>query len=121
MLSLVKTNQPTSEGRREAETNKQRFRLATLLRSTEEILHFAQLGDWESVEKLEKQRQEELLACFAHSADKESPLIAEALATLLFMNNQITDLVKKAKADLVEQQKQMQSQKSVADHYKDHR
>lgn len=105
----------------EDEQNRQRFRLARLLRSTEEILYCAQLGDWESVETMEKQRQEELIACFSVGNTEPSPLIAEALATLLYMNNQIADLVKKAKADLVREQQQMESQKSIAGKYEEHR
>jgi hypothetical protein len=103
----------------EQEQSHQRFRLASLLRSTEEVLHCAQIGDWESVETMEKQRQAELVACFSGDNAEASPLIAEALATLLYMNNQIADLVKQAKAELVLEQQRMESQKSAANQYQD--
>lgn len=119
MLTMVKTREPDAEEQREVAHNEQRFQLAHLLRSTEEILHCAQLGDWESVEILERQRQAELAACFAGDDADSSPLVAEALATLLHMNNQITELVKKAKADLVAEQQKMEAQKAVANHYQD--
>ena len=121
MLDLVQSDNPNPEQLQEDLNNRQRFQLAHLLRSTEEILHCAQLGDWQSVEMLEKQRQSELAACFAGGSEEDSPLVAEALAALLHMNNQITGLVKKAKAELVSEQQRMQSQKSVADHYQDNR
>lgn len=119
MLKLVRTNEPNSEQLQEDLNNRQRFQLARLLRSTEEILHCAQLGDWQSVETLEKQRQAELAACFTGGSEEDSPLVAEALAALLHMNNQLTFLVREAKAELVSEQQRMESHKSVADHYQD--
>lgn len=119
MLSLVRSMTADADEQREDARSKQRFQLARLLRSTEEILHCAQIADWESVEILERQRQAELTACFAGDDEDSSPLIAEALATLLHMNNQITDLVKKAKADLVAEQQKIENQKSAANHYQD--
>lgn len=121
MLQLVNSRVADAAALAEDEQNKQRFRLARLLRSTEEILHCAQLGDWASVESMEKQRQAELVACFSGDNSEPSPLIAEALATLLLMNNQIAELVKKAKSDLVSQQQQMESQKTIAGEYEEHR
>jgi len=120
VLKMVQAGELNHEQLQEDLNKRQRFQLARLLRSTEEILHCAQLGDWQSVESLEKQRQAELAACFAGGSEEDSPLVAEALATLLHMNNQITTLVKKAKAELVDEHQRAQSQKSVADHYHDH-
>lgn len=118
MLNLVPITSPDSAELKEDRHNRHRFLLARLLRSTEEILHCAQLGDWESVESLEKQRQQELAACFTGEGEEPSPLVAEALATLLHMNNQIADLVRKAKNELVAEQKRMESQRNVAEQYK---
>jgi len=114
---MVPAIKPDAADMQEDRHNRRRFELARLLRSTEEILHCAQVGDWETVETLEKQRQRELAACFTGEGEEASPLVAEALATLLHMNNQIADLVKKAKSDLVEEQQRMESQRSVADKY----
>lgn len=117
MLKVIPVTTPEAADMQEDRQNRRRFELARLLRSTEEIMHCAQVGDWESVETLEKQRQLELAACFAGEGEESSPLVAEALATLLHMNNQIADLVRKAKNDLVEEQQRMESQRSVADQY----
>ncbi len=117
MLKMVPAIAPDSADLQEDRHNRHRFQLARLLRSTEEILHCAQLGDWESVEALEKQRQLELAACFTGEGEEPSPLVAEALATLLHMNNQIADLVKTAKLELVAEQKRLESQRSVAGQY----
>ena len=118
MLKMVPARLPDAADMQENRQNQHRFQLARLLRATEEILHCAQLGDWESVETLERQRQLELAACFAGEGEEASPLIAEALATLLHMNNQITDLVRRAKRQLVEEQQKLEAQRSIADEYK---
>jgi len=117
VLKMVPTAMPDSAEMREDQHNRRRFQLARLLRSTEEILHCAQVGDWESVETLEKERQIELASCFTGEGEEPSPLVAEALATLLHMNNQIADLVKTAKNELVEEQQRMESQRNIADQY----
>lgn len=117
MLKVVPASLPDAAELQENRQNQHRFRLARLLRSTEEILHCAQLGDWESVETLERKRQLELAACFAGEGEESSPLVAEALATMLHMNHQITDLVKQAKTALVEEQQRMEAQRNIADKY----
>ena len=117
MLKMVPAKLPDAADMQENRQNQHRFQLARLLRATEEILHCAQLGDWESVETLERQRQLELAACFTGEGEESSPLVAEALATLLHMNNQIADLVKRAKSELVSEQQKLEAQRSVADQY----
>lgn len=97
MLQLVgKSERP--EGDSQQERNRiRRFQLANLLRSTEEILNHAQNGNWEFVEELEKARKNDLLACFSENYIDESPRIAEALASLIYMNEEIMALVVHAK------------------------
>lgn len=86
-----------------------RFQLARVLKVTEQMLEHANAGNWELVEDLEAQRSVELHECFAMQDDAPSELIAEALATLLYLNEQLVQIVRYAKeraaADRVEQRR----------------
>lgn len=119
LLELVASNLPDVKQRREDVLNQKRFMLAQLLRRTEDILQHAQRSDWESVEVLEQARQAEIAACFANANEEDSPLVAEALATLIHMNDQISQLVRAAKAEVVQSQRSREAQKSVAHQYRD--
>ena len=119
LLELVANNAPDVRTLREDALNQKRFMLAQLLRRTEEILLHAQHTDWESVEVLEQARQAEIAVCFADANQEDSPLVAEALATLIHMNDQISQLVRAAKDEVVESQRVKEAQKSVAHHYRE--
>lgn len=82
---------------KENQLSQKRFQLAKLLRCTEEMLACAQNGDWESVEEMENSRKDEVRACFSNPDHLDTPLIAEALATLIYLNEQISKLVQDAK------------------------
>jgi len=99
------------------QVSRKRFRLARLLRSTEEILNYAQQGDWESVEKLEYLRQMELAICFSETDHDDSPEIIQALAALVHMNKEITLLVEEAKSKLVDQQQAKEIRQQAARNY----
>lgn len=117
MLSLVKNEVPSAGSMQEDAQNQKRFRLAQLLRDTEEILFHAQSRDWATVETMEKARQRELAICFAESGNDDSPLIAEALATLIHMNERITQLVREARDELVDEQRVRETRHQAATHY----
>ena len=119
LLELVANNPPDVKNLREDALNQKRFMLAQLLRRTEEILQHAQHSDWESVEVLEQARQTEIAACFANANEEDSPLMAEALATLIHMNDQISQLVRAAKDEVVQSQRAREAQNSVAHQYRD--
>jgi len=92
---------PDSAAIAEIHQRRQRIQLARLLQLTEKMLEFAQSGDWVAVEDLEAQLKDELDMCYEMQQQAPSLLIAEALATLLYLNDQIVALVKIARNKLV--------------------
>lgn len=120
MLKLVSKGAPDISEQRESQLGQKRFQLAKLLRCTEEILACAQRGDWESVEEMEHSRKIEIAACFSSQSHEETPLIAEALATLIHLNEQITELVKQAKSDLLEEQNALKGGRLAAKNYQNY-
>lgn len=117
MLQLVPTDSLDEQGLEQLQTSRKRFRLARLLRSTEEILSCAQQCDWESVEKLEHLRQMELAICFSETDHDDSPEIVEALAALVHMNKEITRLVGEARKQLVDEQHANEIRQRAARNY----
>jgi len=81
-----------------------RFQLAYLLRLTESMLEHAREGEWHRLEELEMQRSLELKECFHWRGDNQSELIAEALATLLQLNESLIEVVRFAREKLANEQ-----------------
>lgn len=119
MLQLIPKEAPDLAEQMEDQLSQKRFQLARLLRCTEEILICAQKGDWESVEELENSRKKEIAACFSEQRHEETPLIAEALATLIYLNEQITDLVIQAKSDLLNERQAFNSSRLATENYQE--
>ena len=116
-MQLVPTDSLDTQGREQLQTSRKRFRLAKLLRSTEEILNCAQAGNWESVEKLEYLRQMELAICFSETDHDDSPEIIEALAALVQMNKEITRIVEEARQALSDRQQENEFRQQAAKSY----
>lgn len=97
-MQLV-NNETSYSGLEEKELHdkRRRFQLARLITLSEEMLQHAVASDWENVEKLEILRRVELDECFALQNDHPSLIIAQALATLVHINDQIVYLVKQAR------------------------
>lgn len=74
-----------------------RFQLARVLKVTEQMLEQANAGNWDMVEDLEAQRSVELQECFQMQDDGPSELVAEALATLIYLNEQLVQIVRYAR------------------------
>lgn len=117
MLKLVPKTQPQHQDKKDNQVSRQRFQLAQLLRITEEMLICAQEQDWESVEAMEKSRHVELEACFDNTNREDSPIVREALATLIVMNEQLETLVKAAKKGALAEQSKLQSGKAAVASY----
>jgi len=77
-----------------------RFRLARVLHVTERMLQHAQSGRWQEVEELEAQRLQDMEACCNLQELVLPEELAEALATLLVLNEQLVDLVRHARRQL---------------------
>lgn len=73
-------------------------RLAEVLTITQEMLDHARDGDWDSVTRLEHQRRADLAECFgADPVSENAELVAEALAALLHLNEELMALLRKAR------------------------
>jgi hypothetical protein len=65
-------------------------RLAGVLTMTQDMLGIAREGDWQRVAELERQRRGELQRVFSEPlADTHRELVAEALAVILHLNEEL--------------------------------
>ena len=92
-------NAPMSDSSHEKEIHdrQRRFQLARLITLSEEMLEHAKTGAWSEVEEMEVIRRVELEECFAMQHEQPSLLIAQALATLIHINEQIVLIVRQAR------------------------
>lgn len=79
-------------------------RLAGVLTMTREMVELAGRGDWDSVAELERVRRDDLQQCFLDplSAD-QGELVAEALAVMLHLNEELMALLAGARDAVLEQ------------------
>lgn len=97
-MRLVNIDMPPGDSSEETLRERgRRFQLARVLKVTEHMLEQANAGNWDMVEELEAQRSVELQECFAMQDETPSEMIAEALATLLYLNEQLVQIVRYAK------------------------
>ena len=76
--------------------------LAAVIGITSEMLAAARAGEWASVTADEARRRAMLEQCFADPVKPEhSEIFAEALAVLLHMNEELTEVLRFAKGDLL--------------------
>lgn len=79
-------------------------RLAEVLAMTKQMLVHAEKNEWERVTELEIQRRDDLAACFANTVSvADSVLIAEAIAALLHLNEELMAKLKAARDIVMEQ------------------
>lgn len=119
MYLVANNGEPDLAARHEIHQRRQRVQLARLLQITEKMLECAQEGDWLSVEELEALRKTELDACYDLQQQQPSLLIAEALATLLYLNDQVVELVRIARGQLVVKHNNHMRNKVAIDSYQD--
>lgn len=117
MRLVENTGAPDTAAIAEIHQRRQRIQLARLLQLTEKMLEYAQVGEWAEVEALEMQRKDELDMCYEMQQQAPSLLIAEALATLLYLNDQIVALVKIARNKLVVNHNQLARNRVLVDLY----
>lgn len=86
------------------ETQGQCQRLAGVLTMTRDMLASAEDGDWERVAELERRRRDDLKACFATPPSQEhGELVAEALAVILHLNEELMTRLREARAAVLDQ------------------
>jgi hypothetical protein len=95
-------------------------RLANVLTITKQMLAFAEQDNWDQVTECELERREDLGRCFSDTqpaADAE--LIAEAMAALLHLNEELMALLKVARTKVMEQGQAFSRQRSAASSYRE--
>ena len=77
----------------------QRKLIRLALEKTQQMLLEAECGHWDSIQRLESERKIILNRCFEQKvADRNGEIFAEALATMLHMNEELVALLENAKA-----------------------
>lgn len=95
-------------------------RLAHVLTLTKEMLSLADAGDWEAVATKEVERRDDLALCFSEATQAaDSILIAEAVAALLHLNEELMEKLRVARTHVMEQGRQLSRQQSGANSYRE--
>lgn len=109
--------QPDTGGEQALRERGRRFQLARVLQVTEQMLEQANAGNWDEVEELEVQRSLEIEECFQMQSEEPSELVAEALATLIYLNEQLVQIVRYAREQAATERYQHRRALSVASAY----
>ena len=79
-------------------------RLADVLTQTRTMVEHAQAGDWDRVAELERERRDGLQQCFGRPvAPEHGEIVAEALAVMLHLNEELMGLLAAARDAVLEQ------------------
>ena len=119
MFHLVESTTLNDEAQRAMVLRDKKFKLARLLRNTEEMLQYARQGDWENVGKLDLGRRDDVKSLLIDETEEEMPLISESLNTIMNLNDQIAELVKQAKNKSLENLRQLEKAKDAVLNYAD--
>lgn len=93
-------------------------RLAYVLGLTQDMLRLADDGDWDKVARLEQDRREDLIDCFAQARPAgDAELVAQAMATLLHLNEELMAKLKAARSSVMEQGAEFTKNRSAASSY----
>lgn len=93
-------------------------RLAYVLGLTEEMLQHADAGDWGKVADIEQRRREDLVACFADARPSGEPeLVAQAMAALLHLNEELMLKLKEARQEVMAQGEAFARNRSATQSY----
>lgn len=93
-------------------------RLARVLEMTRQMLAHADKGEWEAVTELELERREDLVKCFSEPIPLgDSELVAEAVATLLHLNEELMTRLKDARSSVLEKSLEFSRQRQAASSY----
>jgi len=79
-------------------------RLARVLTVTREMVALAEAGDWDAVAGREQDRRDDLARCFTEAvAPDHAELVAEALAAILHLNEELMASLSKARDAVLQQ------------------
>lgn len=93
-------------------------RLAQVLEMTREMLAHAKNGEWETVTEMERNRRDDLEKCFADPIPLgDGELVAEALATLLHLNEELMSHLKVARSSVMEKSRAFTNNRQAINSY----
>lgn len=118
-MHLVKHRTPTAGEQQQIAGRQLRFRLAKLVKTSEQMLGFAAEKDWARVEELESVRREDLgaLGDIGDTHDY-SPEVAEVYASVLAINARISSLLESERHELLGSFQDARSRAKAASYYK---
>lgn len=100
-------------------SDSRRLQLVNLLAITEKMLDHSQAGNWGEVAELEAKRSKELQHCLTIPvSEQDSPTIVEAIATLLYLNEEVMSAVAAARQNAAEQSRKLQHTRKSVDQYR---
>ncbi|MDX1732800.1 MAG: flagellar protein FliT [Halioglobus sp.] len=94
-------------------------RLAQVLQMTRQMLAHAEQGDWEAVTEMERERRDDLVQCFSEPIPLgDSDLVAQAIATLLHLNEELMSKLKDAHSQMLDKSLEFNRSKEAISSYK---
>lgn len=94
-------------------------RLARALELTEKMLGHAQRDEWEQVILVEQERRDHLNAFFALPIPRgEEDLVAEAMAALLHLNEELMSKLRKARSQAMSQGRELSGRRQAVNSYR---
>ena len=94
-------------------------RLAHVLSLTKQMLAHADKGEWEQVTDTELERRDDLIACFSGTMlTQDTELVAEAMATLLHLNEELMAKLKVARAAVMSQGQEINNSRNAINSYR---
>ncbi|MDZ7783999.1 MAG: flagellar protein FliT [Halioglobus sp.] len=92
--------------------------LARALKLTEQMLAHADRGEWEQVARVELERREDLTASFSRAVPPgDAELVAEAMAALLHLNEELMSKLKVARTAALAQGRELAGKREAVTSY----
>lgn len=93
-------------------------RLAHVLGMTQNMLQLADAGQWDEVATMELERRDDLLACFDDAQPVgDSELVAQAMAALLHLNEEVMAKLRVARTAVMAQSQDFARNRAAATSY----
>ena len=74
--------------------------LQAVIALSRQMLDLATQGNWQQFAELEKGRRSDMLACFEQPVNvSEAPLVRHSIEQLMQLNDQLTEILQKARED----------------------
>ena len=90
-------------------SSERQSRLQAAIALSQQMIDVASRGDWQQFAELEKGRRTDMLACFEQPVSvSEAPSVRHSVEQLMQLNDQLTDLLQKAREESARQFRSLQ-------------